>query len=60
VIQGEGTVVLNLPGREYLEQKAGRKLSDDEVIDIHHRIEKGIEGQLDWDILVSCALDSEL
>lgn len=53
----ERMISIRLPSKELLEHAAKQELSDEQVDDIHRAIEKGVEGQLDWDILIGCAID---
>lgn len=49
---------LALPTWDEAERKAGRTLTRDQYDDFLRYFRKGIEAQLDWDILKTCALQS--
>jgi len=46
-----------LPDTEVIEQKLGRKPTEQEVVNVRHAFEKGIEGQVDWDMALDFAID---
>ena len=53
-------IALALPSIERITEKAGRKLTNDELSSVDYCTCKGIEAQLDWDMLISCAVEEAL
>ena len=53
----EDTKCVWIPDEEVIEQKLGRKPTDLEVGNIQHAFEKGIEGQVDWEMAFACAIE---
>lgn len=49
-------VKVYMPSREELKRFAGKSITEDQYEDALRYIEKGIEAQLDWHILKTCAL----
>jgi hypothetical protein len=46
-----------LPDAEAIERKIGRTPTEQEVVDVRHTFEKGIEGQVDWDMAFKYAIE---
>jgi predicted DNA-binding protein len=53
----EKTHCIWLPDAETIEMKIGRKPTEQEVVNVRHAFEKGIEGQVDWFMALDCAIE---
>jgi hypothetical protein len=53
----EPTHCVWLPDADVIKQKIGREPTEDEVVDVRHAFEKGIDGQIDWDMALDHAID---
>ena len=45
-----------LPDVSVIQEKLGRKPTPDEVVNVRHAFEKGIEGQVDWEMAFDFAI----